>query len=55
MEWGAAQAAFAASARAEEIFGPRFRDIFLACKQQDRAAFLAQIDRFEYDTYLGLL
>jgi glutamine synthetase len=55
VEWGAAQAAFAASARAEGMFGTRFRDIFLACKQQDRAAFLAQIDRFEYDTYLGLL
>jgi glutamine synthetase len=51
---GRCEAAFAASARAE-MFGPRFRDIFLACKQQDRADVPRQIDRFEYDTYLGLL
>jgi glutamine synthetase len=37
------------------MFGARFCAIYLACKQQDRAMFLRQIDRFEYDTYLGLL
>lgn len=55
VEWGAAMAAFAASERAAEMFGARFCAIYLACKQQDRAMFLRQIDRFEYDTYLGLL
>jgi len=55
VEWGAALSAFAASPAMADLFGARFRDIFTACKRQDRAAFLAQIDRFEYDTYLALL
>jgi glutamine synthetase len=55
VEWGAAIAAFASSDVAARIFGARFRDIVVACKQQDRAAFLSHIDRFEYDTYLGLV
>lgn len=55
VEWGAALDAFAASDRAAGMFGARFRDIFLACKRQDRAAFLAHVDRFEHETYLGLL
>lgn len=55
VEWGAAIDAFAASDVAARIFGERFQSIFVACKRQDRAAFLSHIDRFEYDTYLGLL
>jgi glutamine synthetase len=55
VEWGAAIERFAASDKAAAIFGPRLRDIFVACKRQDRAAFLSHIDRFEYDTYLSLL
>jgi glutamine synthetase len=55
VEWGAAIDRFAASDRAAQIFGQRLRDIFVACKRQDRAAFIAHIDRFEYDTYLTLL
>lgn len=55
VEWGAAIAAFATSDTAARIFGERFRNILVACKQQDRAAFLAHIDRFEYDTYLNLI
>jgi glutamine synthetase len=55
VEWGAAIARFAASEKAAQIFGGRLVDIFVACKRQDRAAFLSHIDRFEYDTYLALL
>jgi glutamine synthetase len=55
VEWGAAIDRFARSERAAQIFGTRLRDIFVACKRQDRAAFLSHIDRFEYDTYLSLL
>ena len=55
VEWGAAMAAFAGSDMAARIFGARFRDIMVACKEQDRAAFLSHIDQFEYDTYLGLV
>jgi glutamine synthetase len=55
VEWGAAIDRFAASDRVAEIFGPRLRDIYVACKRQDRAAFMSHIDRFEYDTYLNLL
>jgi glutamine synthetase len=55
VEWGAAIDRFAASDKAADIFGPRLRDIVVACKRQDRAAFISHIDRFEYDTYLNLL
>ena len=55
VEWGAAIARFAASDKAAEMFGQRLVDIVVACKRQDRAAFLSHIDRFEYDTYLSLL
>ena len=55
VEWGAAIDRFAASDRVAGIFGPRLRDIVVACKRQDRAAFMSHIDRFEYDTYLSLL
>ena len=55
VEWGAAIARFAASDKAARIFGQRLVDIVVACKRQDRAAFLSHIDRFEYDTYLALL
>lgn len=55
VEWGAAIDRFAASEAAAWIFGERLRDIVVACKRQDRAAFLSHIDRFEYDTYLALL
>ncbi len=55
VEWGAAIDRFAASDVATACFGARLRDIVVACKRQDRAAFMAQIDRFEYDTYLALL
>ncbi|MEO0031102.1 MAG: Gamma-glutamylputrescine synthetase [Pseudomonadota bacterium] len=55
VEWGAAIAAFAGSDRVARIFGERFRDILVACKQQDREAFLSHIDRFEYETYLGVV
>jgi glutamine synthetase len=55
VEWGAAIDAFAASETAGRIFGDRFRNILVACKRQDREAFLSHIDRFEYDTYLNLL
>ena len=55
VEWGAAIDRFAASERAAGIFGRRLVDIIVACKRQDRAAFLSHIDRFEYDTYLALL
>jgi len=55
VEWGAAIDRFASSDKAAGIFGPRLRDIVVACKRQDRAAFLSHIDRFEYDTYLNLL
>ncbi|WP_353227485.1 glutamine synthetase family protein [Novosphingobium sp.] len=54
-EWGAAIDRFAASDVAADIFGVRLRDVVVACKRQDRAAFLSHIDRFEYDTYLNLL
>ena len=55
VEWGVAIDRFAASDRAAAIFGTRLRDIVVACKRQDRAAFLSHIDRFEYDTYLNFL
>lgn len=55
VEWGVAIDRFAGSIFAEAIFGARFRDIYVACKRQDRAAFLSHVDRFEYDTYLNLL
>jgi len=55
VEWGAAIDRFAASDKAAAIFGSSLRDIVVACKRQDRAAFLSHIDRFEYDTYLALL
>lgn len=55
VEWGAAIERFAGSALAADIFGERLRDIVVACKRQDRAAFLSHIDRFEYETYLPLL
>jgi glutamine synthetase len=55
VEWGAAIDRFAASDKVAGIFGARLRDIFVACKRQDRAAFISHIDRFEYDTYLNLL
>lgn len=55
VEWGAAIERFAASDIAAAIFGSALRDIYVACKRQDRAAFLSHIDRFEYDTYLNLL
>ena len=55
VEWGAAIDRFARSDRAAQIFGQRLRDIFVACKRQDRAAFISHIDRFEYDTYLKLV
>lgn len=55
VEWGVAIDRFAASDVAAAIFGSGLRDIFVACKRQDRAAFLSHIDRFEYDTYLNLL
>ncbi|WP_420383705.1 glutamine synthetase family protein [Novosphingobium sp.] len=55
VEWGAAIARFAGSGKAAEMFGQRLVDIVVACKRQDRAAFLSHIDRFEYDTYLPLL
>ncbi len=55
VEWGAAIARFAGSPIASAIFGQRLVDIVVACKRQDRAAFLSHIDRFEYDTYLALV
>ena len=55
VEWGAAIERFALSDKVAGIFGPRLRDIVVACKRQDRAAFMSHIDRFEYDTYLNLL
>jgi glutamine synthetase len=55
VEWGAAIERFAVSDKAAGIFGSRLVDIIVACKRQDRAAFLSHIDRFEYDTYLALL
>jgi len=55
VEWGAAIDRFATSDKVAEIFGARLRDIFVACKRQDRAAFISHIDSFEYDTYLNLL
>lgn len=55
VEWGAAINRFAASPIAADIFGTQLRDIVVACKRQDRAAFLSHIDRFEYDTYLNLV
>ena len=55
VEWGAAIERFAQSEKVAGIFGPRLRDIVVACKRQDRAAFMSHIDRFEYDTYLNLL
>jgi len=55
VEWGAAIERFAASDKAVGIFGARLVDIIVACKRQDRAAFLSHIDRFEYETYLALL
>jgi len=53
-EWGAAMAAFAASPQVEAIFGARFRDIYIACKKQDREVFLADIPPLEYTAYLDL-
>ena len=55
VEWGAAIDRFAGSDTVAQIFGQRLRAIVVACKRQDRAAFIAHIDRFEYDTYLTLL
>ena len=54
LEWGAAISAFADSAQLEAIFGARFRDIYLACKRQDRASFLAEVSPLEYATYLDI-
>lgn len=55
VEWGAAIDRFATSDKVAGIFGSRLRNIVVACKRQDRAAFMSHIDRFEYDTYLNLL
>jgi glutamine synthetase len=55
IEWGAAIDRMAASSLAANILGERFRDIFIACKRQDRDEFLTRISNFEYDTYLSLL
>ena len=55
VEGGAAIDRFAGSDTVAQIFGQRLRAIVVACKRQDRAAFIAHIDRFEYDTYLTLL
>jgi glutamine synthetase len=54
-EWGAAMAAFAASPHVAAIFGAPFRDIYLACKRQDRDVFLADIPALEYAAYLDLV
>lgn len=55
VEWGATIDRISGSAQAASILGERFRDIFVACKRQDRDEFLNCISRFEYDTYLSLL
>ena len=55
IEWGAAIDRMAGSSLAANILGERFRDIFIACKRQDRDEFLTRISNFEYDTYLSLL
>jgi len=55
VEWGAAIDRMAGSDLAASSLGARFRDIFVACKKQDRDEFLMQISRFEHDTYLALL
>lgn len=55
VEWGVAIDRMAGSGLAARILGERFRDIFVACKKQDRDEFLRRISRFEHDTYLALL
>jgi glutamine synthetase len=53
-EWGAAMSAFARCPHVAAIFGPAFRDIYLACKRQDRDQFLADVTALEYAAYLEL-
>lgn len=55
VEWGAAIDRMATSDLAARILGKRFRDIFVACKKQDRDEFLLRISPFEHETYLALL
>lgn len=50
--WSAATDRFAASTRAEAIFGAPFQSIFAACKRQEIAEFRHRISDVEYDAYL---
>lgn len=54
-DWGAAIDAFAVSPFVARWFGVRFRDIFVACKRQDRDTLLAQVSDVEYASYLKAL
>lgn len=51
-EWSYAIDAFAASDFVERTCGTAFRDIYLACKRQDRAKMLARVSDVELDAYL---
>lgn len=51
-EWSHAIDAFAASDFVKRTCGTAFRDIYLACKRQDRAKMLARVSDVELDAYL---
>ena len=54
-EWGAAIRAFRESSFIEQALGTRFRDIYAACKTQDRDTILSQVSDVEYRSYLNVL
>lgn len=54
-EWGAAIAAFRASPFIAQALGRRFRDIYAACKEQDRNTILSRVSDVEYSSYLSVL
>lgn len=54
-EWGAAITAFRQSPFIEQALGTRFRDIYAACKTQDRDTILSRVSDVEYGSYLKVL
>lgn len=54
-EWGAAIEAFQRSPFIEQALGGRFRDIYVACKRQDRDTILSRVSDVEYSSYLKAL
>lgn len=55
LEWGAAIAAFAASAAASDALGVPARDLIAACKRQDFDTLLGHVPDTEHAAYMGTL